>query len=512
MTDIRVIDTPLTGGPLTQAALSGLAPAGWYAGAPAGKDEWAARCRHIASMPRPWMKALTPAFGPVGARLVSRVVEAGGIVVTTGQQPGLFGGPWYTWFKAMAARELAAELQKQTGIPAVPVFWAATDDADFAESSTTVIAGREGAERLALTQAPPQGVPMSHALLGDEIEAPLARLIATAGSDQTAPLRAARAAFRAGATIGTAYVELLRTLLEGTGVAVLDASHAAVGESARALLSDALRAGHDLHAALAARQAEIEGNGFDVAVRAERELSLVFAWEPGADGLPRKRRLTLAESRHDAPGVRLSGNVLLRPVVEAQLLPTVAYVAGPGEIAYFAQVGAVAATLGLQAPLAMPRWSGMLVPREVDESMARFGVTIDELREQDAIERRMARAALPPQTAASLAQLRASVDASVAGFDGLLTPAALEGARGQLAHRINRIERRLLAAVKHRDANSLRAISAARGALFPLGEPQERALNALPWLSRYGAELGLAIRSACTQHARRLVSGAPVPA
>ncbi|HKS07184.1 MAG TPA: bacillithiol biosynthesis BshC [Gemmatimonadaceae bacterium] len=509
---IRVIETPLVGGPLTQAALAGTTPEGWYSGAPIGADEWVARCRQVAKAQSPWLAKLAPALGAKGARLLERV-SSGGIVVTTGQQAGLFGGPWYTWFKAMAARELAAELQRVTGIPAAPVFWAATDDADFLEAASTVIAGTAGAEELALHNAPPDGVPMSHALIGDEINAAMARIVAMAGQrDDVAPIRAMRTAFRSGSTIGNAYVELLRTLLEGTGVAVLDASHASVGEAARTTLADALRAGRDIHAALAQRTTALASEGFSAPVEIDRELSLVFAWEPGRDGLPRKRRLTLTESAASPPETRLSANVLLRPVVESRLMPTVAYVAGPGEIAYFAQVSAVAQSLGVSAPVAVPRWSGMIVPADVDATLSRFGATLDELRAPHALEQRLARAALPPSAQASLTQLRTAVDDAITGFDGLLTQAALEGARGQLVHRLNRIERRVLAAAKRKDADAFRAIAAARGTMFPLGKPQERALNAIPWLALYGAELGMAIRSACTAHAQRLVSGAAVTA
>ena len=126
-----------------------------------------------------------------------------------------------------------------------------------------------------------------------------------------------------------------------------------------------------------------------------------------------------------------SANVLLRPVVEAQLMPTVAYVAGPGEIAYFSQVSAVAKSLGVPVPLAVPRWSGMIVPADVDATLSRFGATLDELRAPHALEQRLARAALPPAAQASLTKLRTAVDDAMAGLDGLLTQAALE-ARARL--------------------------------------------------------------------------------
>jgi bacillithiol biosynthesis cysteine-adding enzyme BshC len=503
----------LSGSALTDAALSGTAPASWYAPAPNGHNEWASYCRDVMRERGAWLAPLRNAFGPAGAKLVSRVADGRGVVVSSGQQAGLFGGPWYTWFKALAARELAAEIQKQTGIPAVPVFWAATDDADFAEAASTVVSTRTGPQRLSLEHAPPPGVPVSHAMINGEIDALFDVLNDVAGPTANArTMQSVRTAFRSGATLGGAYVELLRSLLEGAGIAVIDASHPDVAAASRAHMAHALSRAHETHALLATRQDEITNAGFDVPVGVDRELSLVFAWEPDDDGLPRKRRLTLAEAPSFNGAERLSPNVLLRPVLEALLMPSVAYLAGPSELAYFSQVTAVADSLDVRAPLALPRWSGMLIPREVDETLERFGIEPNDLRDPANIEGRVARAALPLETAAALASLRATVDSTVHVIGDLLTPAALTGARGQLWHRIDRIERRVLAAVKRREAESVRALAAARGVLFPFGVPQERALNAIPFLARHSTELGLAIRAACTTHARRLVSGALVPA
>ena len=95
---------------------------------------------------------MLPAIMPAGAAAarLERVSRQGGVVVTTGQQPGLFGGPLYTWSKAMSALALADELEARTGIPTAAVFWAATDDADFAEAAATVVARSGGVDELSV--------------------------------------------------------------------------------------------------------------------------------------------------------------------------------------------------------------------------------------------------------------------------------------------------------------------------------------------------------------------------
>ncbi|MDQ6718757.1 MAG: bacillithiol biosynthesis BshC, partial [Gemmatimonadota bacterium] len=113
-----------------------------YEPRPSGKDEWIARARAvISSVPTDWLDQLSPAFTATGeaARRLAGSGSGKGIVVTTGQQPGLFGGPLYTLSKALTALALANEIERLTGIPTAPVFWAATDDTDFREASKTVI-------------------------------------------------------------------------------------------------------------------------------------------------------------------------------------------------------------------------------------------------------------------------------------------------------------------------------------------------------------------------------------
>src|SRR5450432_279473 len=139
----RVVTIPFGGPPLTRAALAGTTPPAWCEHAPSGAAEWTARARAAmadASV-RDWATALQPAFEVSGAAAERLARSAGGrgVVVTTGQQPGLFGGPVYTWSKALSALALADALEQATGIPTAPVFWAATYDADLAASSASYV-------------------------------------------------------------------------------------------------------------------------------------------------------------------------------------------------------------------------------------------------------------------------------------------------------------------------------------------------------------------------------------
>src|SRR6478672_5271334 len=201
----RVVTLPFGGSALTRAALAGSMPAEWSEHAPAGAEQWGARSRAVMSDAgaRAWASALAPALGANGAAAdrLARSAEGRGVVVTTGQQPGLFGGPVYTWSKAISALTLADAIEGATGIPTAPVFWAATYDADFAESSASYVILNGDLVRLQQPLPEVTDRSMRDTPLGDI--APLLRLLELASGSAVgrAATEAVRAAYQPGQTI-----------------------------------------------------------------------------------------------------------------------------------------------------------------------------------------------------------------------------------------------------------------------------------------------------------------------
>lgn len=515
LTEVQVVTEPLGGSPLSLAAQAGNVPATWYPRRPETPAEWRARAQRTAASfaGGEWLTALAPALAPSGeaADRLRRVAAEGGAVITAGQQPGLFGGPVYTFSKAVTALALADELEARTGLPIAPVFWAATDDADFEEARWTKVAVTGGVVRLELRDAPPPGTPMSVAPLG-HVTAELEELEQASGSAAFADaLDAVRAAYRRGATVGGAYVTLLRTLLEPLGVAVLDASHVAVRRQGARILREALVRAPAIASALRARTDELRAAGFDAQVSDSPDLSLVFSLHNGV-----KQRVRVREARavaESADPEALSPNVLLRPILERAVLPTAAYAAGPAELAYFAQVSAVADALGADEPLAVPRWSCTIIEPHIQRILERLGIEYGDLRDPHALEGRLARAAMPRSVESALARVRDAVDRAAAALSAdadaaALVPApAVVGAKGSLVDRLQRLERRYIAAVKRREEELMREVATARAHLYPDGVRQERALNFIPMLARHGPPLLAAMRDASGAHARTLAGG-----
>lgn len=507
---LRIVTTPVTGSGLARTVVNGSSNAAWYVERPATTADWKARAALVREslVATNWAEALAPAFAATGlaAERLERAA-ASGIAVTTGQQPGLFGGPLYTWWKALSALAFADRLELVTGLPVVPIFWAATDDADFAEASYTIVTTAEGAEEIRIQRAGEEGVSMGQMPLGD-VTRELDRLSAAAGSAPNREiLDLVRRCYGREASVGGAYIDLLRSVLEPLGIPVLDASHPAVRKAAHPVLRRAIEKAEAVENALAERAASLKSAGHSAQVKAMKGRTLVFAETKG-----KRDRVRIADAARflsSADQAGMGPNVLLRPIVERSIIPTVAYMGGPGEIAYFAQVSAVADALDTPAPLIVPRWSGFVLEPRVQRILERHDLSIEDFRDPHAVESRLARASLPPSLKSGIDDMRGSLDKSVialaaAGDDGMVPPGVLEGMKHNIGNRVDRLERRLSAGVKRRGNDALRDAAIARGALFPLGSAQDRSLNIVPLLARHGDDLFALVMHEAEMHAGSL--------
>jgi bacillithiol biosynthesis cysteine-adding enzyme BshC len=508
----RVIAESIGGSALSRAALEGSAPGGWFTPRPQGIDEWRDHGEAVrGGFPGArWLDALRPALAASGAAAerLERVAAGHGLVVTTGQQPGLFGGPGYTWLKAISTLAFADRLERDTGIPVAPIFWAATDDADFDEASFTIVANGSEIRRLSIERAGPEGLVMADMPLGD-VAAQLDALVEAAGSaPQSGVLDTLRQTYHRDATVGGAYVAFLRATLEPLGISVLDAWHPAVRSAARPTLLEALQRAAVIDESVALRTVSIERAGYRAQVARVPRLALVFRSTGGV-----KERVPLAQAGDAAQREEhvLSPNVLLRPIVERRLLPTVAYMGGPGEIAYFAQVSAVADALGTTAPLVVPRWSATVIEPAVDRMLGRLGMVIDDVRSPHLAERRIGERAMPPAIRDAMELLRRAVDerldavAAAQQAHALVSAEVIAGARAQLRHRVERLERRVRAAATRGEVTAMHDLMSVRAALMPQGVRQERRLNFVPLLARHGDLLLAQLKAGAALHAGTLI-------
>jgi bacillithiol synthase len=333
--------------------------------------------------------------GRQAVRNIERLRDPGCVAVVTGQQPALFGGPLYNLYKALTAVRLSQELEQRTERPHVPVFWIANDDHNLESVDHVDVLAEDGElERIAWRHSLPRTVqPIAVVRLDDAVVEALDRLAESAAgaSGRDATLDLLSDCFLAGERLSDAFARLLGTLFERDGLVLVDPSEPRLRRLGMPRLAAEL--GFPSPATEAAREAttELSARGYPVQVplRDDR-LNLFFGRSErfrlrcGAEGFRISHTsgwvdtAALRSSFHAAPE-QFSPNVLLRPLYQDALFPTAAYVAGPSEIAYFAQLKPVYSRFGIPMPVVHPRLSVTLVSSRARSLLARTGLGIEDV-------------------------------------------------------------------------------------------------------------------------------------
>ena len=460
--------------------------------------------------------ALGDAFVPSAARepALARLRQPGAVAVTTGQQPGLFTGPLYTIYKALSTAALARFLERQWQRPVVPVFWVAGDDHDFAEASLASWIAADGTLRTAaLPPRPPEAplTPMYRQPLDEAVDEVLGQLAddLPASEFREWTLDWLRRHYQSQATVAQSFAGALAELLAPAGVVCLDSTHPIVKRSAARHLVRALGLSRDLDRDLRDRAEELRMAGMDSGVPVGDGATLVmlegtqgrdrlvisnggFMTRRGREqfDLEALQRLAAAEPE------RLSPNVLLRPVIESALLPTVAYLAGPGELAYLALTPPIYQRMRIPRQPALPRWSGLLIEPRVERVLQKFHLEISDLLEPPGtLEARLVRSQLPDEAVRALHTLREAIESgygtlgqSAAEIDPTLAR-PVQGVKHQALAGLQDIEKKLVQHLKRRQEIELSQIAKARTLVLPDNKPQERVLTIAPFLARYGPSL-----------------------
>lgn len=489
-----------------------------YAGDPRSTEDWRETCERVAAHPRPRqeMAACVAAqqarrSAPPEARAAAaKLADPRTVTVVTGQQAGAFGGPLYTLLKAINAIQLARRAEATLGRPVVPVFWVDAEDHDWDEVAGSTLLDRNGQPRT-LTIAPPDGageLPVGQLRLDDRIVEALDALEATLiRTDFTVPMtQGLRLAYQPGAGMADAFARFLDSILGPHGLVVFDPSDPAAkplaaGVFARELAEPGRTAALAIHAGR-----ELDALGHAPQVVPQPDAVAVFRMEGRRTPIRRQDgRLVAGDTTFDPEDLareaasephRFSPNVLLRPIVQDTLLPTVCYVAGPSELAYLGQLREVYAWFGVPMPLIYPRASATLVDAATARFVSRYDVRLEDLQPQDeAALNRLLEAQLPQTVEASLADAEASVRTAmervievIPAVDPTLAGAA-RSTLGKIEHEIKTLHGKMIQAAKRRDETLRRQFIRAQVQTFPLGQPQERTLGLPYFLNQYGPAL-----------------------
>ena len=425
-----------------------------------------------------------------------KLAAPGTVAVVTGQQVGLFTGPAYTIYKALTAARLAQQLSDR-GLPAVPVFWLATEDHDFAEVNHCWMYDASGQSRLLRVDAPTSsaGRPRPVGWLSlDQPPVDDLRAVLKGRPFADEVMAAVEQAYVPGAGMGASFRGLLESLTSNLGIIFLDPLDPAIRAIAAPFMAKAVRASSEIKPRLIERSKELEAAEYHAQVHLDARTSLFFLLENG-ERVPVRRNGTDLSDLADR-AAELSPNALLRPVMQDFLLPTVAYVGGPGELAYLAQSEILYDALLGRMPVAMTRSAFTLLDPYSAKLLDRYRLSVAQtLVPQHALADRVARCLVPPELKSSFEAAAASIasdvdrlKAKLEAFDPTLSD-ALGTSRAKIVYQLEKMRGKTEREALRRDQQASAEADHLSAMLFPHRHLQERFYSILPFLAQHGIGL-----------------------
>jgi bacillithiol biosynthesis cysteine-adding enzyme BshC len=490
-----------------------------YAGDPTSRAAWAETIARTRAQTRP-RQAVSEILAaqherrgapPAARAAAAALADPATVAVVTGQQAGVFGGPLFTLLKAITALQLArrtAHDHDAAGAHAVvAIFWVDAEDHDWKEiASCTVLDA--GFQPRTITLPSPEGAgerPIATLTLDSHVERGLDELAAALGDTEftAGVLASLRAAYRPGIGPADAFSRWLETLLGPHGLIVFDASDPAAKPLLTDLFSQEIRhAGRT--AALAADAGQVlKSRGHDPQVVPQADSVSLF-YVDGARRPIRRQGDQFVAGDHAftadaltaqiaAAPDRFSPNVLLRPIVQDTLFPTVCYVAGPSELAYLGQLRKVYESFGVSMPLMYPRATATLIDSATARFLNKYDVPLQDLQHQDeSALNHLLESQIPASVETAIREaedaLRTRMEAIIEVIPAV-DPTLAGAARTTLSrmeHDLRSLQNKMIQAAKRRDETLRRQFTRAQAQIFPLGHPQERTLGVVYFLNRYG--------------------------
>ena len=495
----------------------------FFEGSPLDSDAWrrAIETRQANPVNHPQVKAavieqLTSRGAPDAALAAAEnFSNPASVAIVAGQQAGLFGGPLFTLLKGLTAIAVAREVSVKYEVPAVPVFWVHAEDHDLEEiSNCSVLTSDFEFKTITLPHDSSSSQPASAVRLNDSIVSTLNRLRELLPNTEfsNSVFSQLSNAYKPGRGIVEAFALWMDTLLGPHGLVVFDASDTAVKSIARPLFQQELNTVGETARLATESGSHLIAKGYHAQVTPAQNSTGLFYLSDSRQAI----RLT-ADERTPERAFEIDGeilslqqlnvqlandpdafspNVLLRPIVQDKIFPTIATIAGPSELAYLGQLRQVYNHFDVPMPIIYPRASATIVDQGTLRFMKRYDVRFEMLQAQDdGVLNRLLSNLLPDEVTKAIEETKqamtdhlAAVSAGVGKVDPTLV-GAVETTKERMDRDLKKLGSKIIQAAKRRDETVQRQFRRSRSQTFPNGDPQERAVNCIYFLNRYGLQM-----------------------
>ncbi len=435
---------------------------------------------------------------------IDRLAEPKSRAVVTGQQAGLFGGPLYTFYKALTTIKLAKELESKSKRAIVPVFYMVSEDHDFDEVRWAGITDKKNQyQKIIYTENfHPQRQPVSQIRLDDNITKTIESLddqiIDTEFKNDI--LKNLTTQYQKGRSFSQAFAGWFAHLFSDYGVILLDASDPRLKSLALPVFERELRQEITFHA-ISKSNEQLQQKGYHQQLDIMDKRPAVFLLQQGRHSLEIKNNKLVELSQMNAFDIeellnqpqKLSPKAALRPIVQDYLLPTIAYVAGPGEIAYWAQLKNVYREFEIHMPVVFPRADFTLLETKTLKHLQRFEIDPPAfIKDSQHIRESILENLIPQKFQTSITKTQKHLEEDLKILSAVVTEidptlqSVIDKAGGTMKNQINLVETRVKNAIANREKITKQQLASLQHNLLPDGNLQERRINAVQYLCKYG--------------------------
>lgn len=429
--------------------------------------------------------------------------------VVTGQQVGLFSGPLYTIYKSLTVIKLTEYLNQNGRGSFVPIFWLAADDHDFAEIDHINLLNKNNQiEKIqCVSHSLSTKLPASKILLTQDINKCVQQLkkISHDSEFKLEIISHLREAYEPDQSYADAFGKWMTHLFKSYGLIFIDATHPGIKELGKSvfLKEIAENSPSTLCAIETSKKLKQAKYNCQIQLR-EGILNLFFADSERQSIGIKKDGYIIKDTQQTYSGDELfallekkphlySPNVLLRPIYQDTILPTVAYIGGPAEVAYFAQMKGIYDRFSIPMPIIYPRKSMTIIENKIKNVLQKHNLNVlDFWHNFDQKIQTIIKKHIPQSidkvfsTAAShLKQDFQSIKKEIVSLEPGLEYSAdftLEKINQQFKY----LEKKILKASKKQNDILIQQLYKVKNNVYPTNHLQERVLNIVPYLIKYG--------------------------
>lgn len=440
-------------------------------------------------------------------------LEQGAMVIVGGQQAGILTGPLYSVHKAISVIALAKEQSTKLQQPVIPVFWIAGEDHDLEEINHTYTVHGELLKKRAYGERSRRKTMASATALNKESMTQLINtIIRDIGETEYTEtlIKQLVDALNNSETFTDFFACLMNQLFKEEGLLLIDAANFQFRQFEHKYFAQIIQSNEEIARVVTEKEQELERAGYGKPILATYEAANLFYVEDGERHLlERKNDLfvnlaanlkftqeELLEVAHNHPE-RLSNNVVTRPLMQEMTLPVLAFVGGPGELAYWATLKNAFSVLDLQMPIFAPRLHITIVTRHVEQLLREHQLTVTDVWEGKALHLKE-RFIADVQDSEAKRQIQAMQQLLVEKYEELASylekqhlqlDKILEKNQENHAKQFDYLQQKIEQTVLGKHETTIRKFMTLQNELYPNDGFQERSFNPYQYFNEFGPML-----------------------